>query len=235
MELRITIPFVARTYGDRCGIARALDLVGERWALLVVRELLLGPKRFTDLRAGLPHVGPDVLAQRLRELQAAGIVRRRRLPPPVPAQVYELTDARRRARAGRARARSLGQRRAGRGAGRGDRPRRAGRRPQDALRPRRGRRPRRDLRARARRAPVHASGSRTAGSTSPAAAPSGRMRASRPRRARSRRSSGTAAGSTRRCAPGRWSCRARRHASWSCSRSRRGRPGARWADGWWTG
>jgi len=91
MELRITIPFVARTYGDRCGIARALDLVGERWALLVVRELLLGPKRFTDLRAGLPHVGPDVLAQRLRELQAAGIVRRRRLPPPVPAQVYELT------------------------------------------------------------------------------------------------------------------------------------------------
>ena len=83
--------FVARTYGDRCGIARALDLVGERWALLVVRELLLGPKRFTDLRAGLPHVGPDVLAQRLRELQAAGIVRRRRLPPPVPARVYELT------------------------------------------------------------------------------------------------------------------------------------------------
>ena len=57
-----------RTYGDRCGVARALDVVGERWALLVVRELLLGPKRFTDLRAGLPHVGPDVLAQRLREL-----------------------------------------------------------------------------------------------------------------------------------------------------------------------
>ena len=50
-----------RTYGDRCGVARALDLVGERWALLVVRELLLGPKRFTDLRAGLPNLGPDVL------------------------------------------------------------------------------------------------------------------------------------------------------------------------------
>ena len=60
-----------RTYGDRCGIARALDVVGERWALLVVRELLLGPKRFTDLRAGLPHLGPDVLAQRLRDLEQA--------------------------------------------------------------------------------------------------------------------------------------------------------------------
>jgi DNA-binding HxlR family transcriptional regulator len=81
-----------RTYGDPCGIARALDLVGERWALLVVRELLLGPKRFTDLRAGLPHVGPDVLAQRLRELEHAGLVRRGKLPPPAGARVYELTD-----------------------------------------------------------------------------------------------------------------------------------------------
>ena len=80
-----------RSYGDPCGIARALDVVGERWALLVVRELLLGPKRFSDLRAGLPHVGPDVLAQRLRDLEAAGVLRRRRLPPPVSAQVYELT------------------------------------------------------------------------------------------------------------------------------------------------
>jgi DNA-binding HxlR family transcriptional regulator len=80
-----------RTYGDRCGIARALDVVGERWALLVVRELLLGPKRFTDLRAGLPHVGPDVLAQRLRELEAAGVVRRATLPPPAASKVYELT------------------------------------------------------------------------------------------------------------------------------------------------
>jgi DNA-binding HxlR family transcriptional regulator len=81
-----------RTYGDPCGIARALDLVGERWALLVVRELLLGPKRFTDLRAGLPHVGPDMLAQRLRELEQAGVLRRDRLPPPAGARVYELTD-----------------------------------------------------------------------------------------------------------------------------------------------
>jgi len=81
-----------RTYGDRCGIARALDVVGERWALLVVRELLLGPKRFTDLRAGLPHLSPDVLAQRLRDLEAAGVVTRDKLPPPAGAQVYALTD-----------------------------------------------------------------------------------------------------------------------------------------------
>jgi DNA-binding HxlR family transcriptional regulator len=82
-----------RTYGDACGIARALDVVGERWALMIVRELLLGPKRFTDLRAGLPHVSPDVLAQRLRELSQSGILRHRKLPPPAASQVYELTGA----------------------------------------------------------------------------------------------------------------------------------------------
>src|SRR5436305_8974178 len=81
-----------RTYGDRCGIARALDRVGERWALLVVRELLLGPKRFGDLRAGLPGASPNVLSQRLRELEDAGVVRRRRLPPPAGVRVYELTE-----------------------------------------------------------------------------------------------------------------------------------------------
>jgi DNA-binding HxlR family transcriptional regulator len=81
-----------RTYRDLCGIARALDVVGERWALLVVRELILGPKRFTDLRAGLPHVGPDVLAQRLRELEHAGILARRTLAPPAGSRVYELTE-----------------------------------------------------------------------------------------------------------------------------------------------
>lgn len=80
-----------RSYGDACGIARALDVVGERWALMVVRELLLGPKRFTDVRAGLPHVSPDVLAQRLRDLEQAGLVHRRRLPPPFGSHVYELT------------------------------------------------------------------------------------------------------------------------------------------------
>jgi DNA-binding HxlR family transcriptional regulator len=82
-----------RTYGDACGIARALDAVGERWALMIVRELLLGPKRFTDIRAGLPSLSADVLAARLRELEATGIVARRVLPPPAASQVYELTPA----------------------------------------------------------------------------------------------------------------------------------------------
>ncbi len=80
-----------RTYGDACGVARALDTVGERWALMVVRELLLGPKRFTDIREGLPQLSPDVLAQRLRELEQAGVVQRRKLPPPAASHVYELT------------------------------------------------------------------------------------------------------------------------------------------------
>ena len=81
-----------RTYGDRCGVARALDVVGERWALLIVRELVLGPKRFSDLRGGLPRVAPDVLSQRLRELEGAGVLRRTTLPPPGGARVYELTE-----------------------------------------------------------------------------------------------------------------------------------------------
>jgi DNA-binding HxlR family transcriptional regulator len=81
-----------RRYGEGCAIATALDHVGDRWALLVVRELLLGPKRFTDLQDGLPGAGPKVLAQRLRELDSAGVVRRRALPPPASSQVYELTE-----------------------------------------------------------------------------------------------------------------------------------------------
>jgi DNA-binding HxlR family transcriptional regulator/putative sterol carrier protein len=81
-----------RSYDDGCAVAHTLDLVGERWALLVVRELVLGPKRFTDLRTGLPKASPNVLAQRLRELERSGIVRRRKLPPPAGSQVYELTD-----------------------------------------------------------------------------------------------------------------------------------------------
>lgn len=81
-----------RTYDDGCAAAHALDLVGERWALLVVRELLLGPKRFTDLRAGLPNASPNVLAQRLRGLETAGVVRRRKLPPPAASRIYELTE-----------------------------------------------------------------------------------------------------------------------------------------------
>src|SRR5215213_9306542 len=79
------------SYDDGCAAAHALDLIGERWALLVVRELLLGPKRFTDLRAGLPNASPNVLSQRLRELEQAGVVERRKLPPPAASSVYELT------------------------------------------------------------------------------------------------------------------------------------------------
>ena len=81
-----------RTYEDGCAAAHALDLVGERWALLVVRELLLGPKRFTDLRAGLPGVSSNVLAERLGGLEEAGVVHRRKLPPPAASRVYELTE-----------------------------------------------------------------------------------------------------------------------------------------------
>jgi DNA-binding HxlR family transcriptional regulator len=81
-----------RTKLDGCGIAHASDLLGQRWALLVVRELLLGPKRFTDLRTGIPDISPNVLGQRLRELEESGIVTRRKLAPPAAAQVYELTE-----------------------------------------------------------------------------------------------------------------------------------------------
>jgi DNA-binding HxlR family transcriptional regulator len=81
-----------RKYEEGCAVSHALDLIGERWALVVVRELLLGPKRFTDLRAGMPGASPDVLAQRLRELKEAGVVRQHKLPPPAGSQVYELTD-----------------------------------------------------------------------------------------------------------------------------------------------
>ena len=80
-----------RRYEDACGAAHALDLVGERWALLVMRELMLGPKRFSDLRADLPGISSNVLTQRLEGLEAAGVLLRRKLPPPASAQVYELT------------------------------------------------------------------------------------------------------------------------------------------------
>lgn len=81
-----------RSYRDLCGIARALDLVGERWALLVVRELLFGPKRFADLHRGLPGLSQNVLTQRLRELEDSGVLTRRRALPPAAGLVYTLTD-----------------------------------------------------------------------------------------------------------------------------------------------
>src|SRR3979490_2847091 len=82
----------SRSYGDRCGIARALDVVGERWALLLVRELLLGPQRLSDLRFALPKASSNLIADRLHELDDRGVVRRRKLPPPANSWVYELTD-----------------------------------------------------------------------------------------------------------------------------------------------
>jgi DNA-binding HxlR family transcriptional regulator len=81
-----------KRYGQFCSVARALDLLGDRWAMLVVRELLLGPKRYTDLLDGLPGVGTNVLAVRLRELEDAGIIARERLQPPAASTVYVLTD-----------------------------------------------------------------------------------------------------------------------------------------------
>jgi DNA-binding HxlR family transcriptional regulator len=81
-----------RTYADYCGLTHALELVGERWALLVIRELLSGPKRFTDLRRGLPRIPTNVLSARLKQLERDGIVQRGVLPRPASGVAYELTD-----------------------------------------------------------------------------------------------------------------------------------------------
>ncbi|ARP73069.1 transcriptional regulator [Streptomyces pluripotens] len=80
-----------RSYDQYCPAARALDLVGDRWTLLIVRELLAGPRRYTDLHADLPGVSTDVLASRLKDMERDGLATRRRLPPPGVVQVYELT------------------------------------------------------------------------------------------------------------------------------------------------
>jgi DNA-binding HxlR family transcriptional regulator len=82
---------VSKRYDQYCPIAHALDLVGERWALLIVRELLQGPQRYTDLAAKLPGCGTNILAGRLKDLENGGILAKRRLPPPAASQVYELT------------------------------------------------------------------------------------------------------------------------------------------------
>lgn len=82
-----------KSYEEACGLAKALDVLGERWTLLVIRQLMFGPQRFTDLEDGLPGVPPSLLSSRLRELGDAGIVGKRTLPPPAASTVYELTDA----------------------------------------------------------------------------------------------------------------------------------------------
>ncbi len=84
-------PAPSRSYDDACGAAHALDLVGERWALLVMRELMLGPKRFGELRADLPGISANVLTQRLEQLEAAGVLVRRKLPPPASVQARPVT------------------------------------------------------------------------------------------------------------------------------------------------
>ncbi len=86
------IPMSRRSYDQYCAVARALDAVGERWSLLIVRELLGGPRRYTDLHADLPGVSTDILAGRLKQLEADGVILRRKLERPANAVVYELTE-----------------------------------------------------------------------------------------------------------------------------------------------
>jgi DNA-binding HxlR family transcriptional regulator len=90
--VRYDATVVSKRYDQYCPVCHALGLVGERWALLVVRELLHGPKRYTDLLEGMPGIGTNILAARLRELEGAGVVQKRKLPPPAASTVYELTD-----------------------------------------------------------------------------------------------------------------------------------------------
>lgn len=92
MKLEKVTERSGRKYHDACGAAHGLDLIGERWALLVIRELMMGPRRFGDLRKDLCGLSANVLTQRLEGLEASGVVRRRKLPPPASVQVYELTE-----------------------------------------------------------------------------------------------------------------------------------------------
>lgn len=80
-----------RSYSDACGITRALDLIGERWAIPVIRELMFGPRRYSDLAAALPGVSTNILGNRLKELTQSGVILKKRLPPPAATNVYELT------------------------------------------------------------------------------------------------------------------------------------------------
>ena len=92
MELQQETRWHGRWYDDACGTAFALELVGERWSLLIIRELMFGPRRFSDLRATLPAISAKVLTERLATLAKAGVLTRRKLPPPAASQVYELTE-----------------------------------------------------------------------------------------------------------------------------------------------
>jgi DNA-binding HxlR family transcriptional regulator len=87
-----TVEKVKRSYGQYCALAKALDVVGQRWTLLIVRELIGGPRRFRDLMDGLPGIGTNLLSERLRELQEAEVIQKRTLPPPAGSTIYELTE-----------------------------------------------------------------------------------------------------------------------------------------------
>jgi len=91
MKLQNKTSLHGKWYGDACGAAFAFELIGERWSALVLREMMFGPRRFTDLRAGLPAISAKVLTERLEGLEQAGLVQRRTLPPPAASHVYELT------------------------------------------------------------------------------------------------------------------------------------------------
>src|SRR2546427_12402137 len=91
--MKTKVQSTKRSYDQWCAVARSLDVVGERWTLLIVRDLLVGPKRYKDLLIGLPGIGTNLLADRLRELEGAGILRRTVLPPPAGSTVYELTSS----------------------------------------------------------------------------------------------------------------------------------------------
>src|SRR5689334_16402559 len=92
MQLEKTTRTGKRWYEDACGVAHALELIGERWAPLVLRELMFGPRRFSELRADLPGISANVLAQRLTEMEKRGLVRKTQLPPPASVHVYKATD-----------------------------------------------------------------------------------------------------------------------------------------------
>ena len=100
-----------RSYGQYCSIAKALDVVGDRWTLLIIRELLIrGACRYTDLKDGLPGIATNLLADRIRELESAGLIRREEAPPPVATTLFHLTDTGADAAAGRRRHRPVGDR-----------------------------------------------------------------------------------------------------------------------------
>ena len=191
-----------RSYGEACRFAHALDVVGERWALLVVRELLLGPKRFTDLRAGLPQASTNILAERLRELEQGGVVRVASCRRRRRSTVYELTEWGRELEPIVTQPRRLGRPLALPARLAGDRRRLDRPRPALALRRRGGGRPRGELRAAPRRGPLPRRGRRRRARALPRRGRRIRRRRSTPTPPPSPRCSPASSRSRRRSRPG---------------------------------